>query len=113
MTSSTSLCLASLLCLASAADNTTTLAQCIAGSPDLCGCSELIKLKVIKSFDDCTQEAAIAYCKKYGACPDMLKLEDSGKAPPSAWDQCMDKYCDCLTDSNKKEDCQLCCFDWA
>lgn len=41
---------------------------CYAGSEALCGCSELIKKGVIQSFDDCTQQAAVDYCKTYGAC---------------------------------------------
>ena len=42
--------------------------ECYPGSEALCGCSELIKRKVIKNFDDCTQEAAVDYCKSNGPC---------------------------------------------
>jgi hypothetical protein len=42
--------------------------DCSAGSEDLCSCSELIRAGAIASFDDCTQEAAIDYCQKHGAC---------------------------------------------
>ena len=45
-------------------------ADCSPGSEDLCSCSQLIRAGVIKSFDDCTQAAAIAYCEKHhGTCP--------------------------------------------
>ena len=42
-------------------------ASCAAGSESLCSCSELLAKHLIKSFDDCTQEAAIAACQS-GAC---------------------------------------------
>jgi len=40
---------------------------CSVGSEDLCGCSELISAKLIGSFDECTQSAAVAACKS-GEC---------------------------------------------
>lgn len=40
---------------------------CSVGSADLCGCSELISAKIIASFDECTQSAAVSACKS-GAC---------------------------------------------
>jgi len=43
-------------------------ADCAPGSEDLCSCSTLIKRGAITSFDECTQEAAITYCKTHGAC---------------------------------------------
>merc|ERR1719376_2060066 len=46
-----------------------TAVSCSADSPDLCTCSELIRLGVISSFDDCTREAAVDYCEEHGACP--------------------------------------------
>jgi hypothetical protein len=48
--------------------NLTPTSDCYAGSESLCGCSELIKRGVIKSFDDCTQQAAIDYCTSHGPC---------------------------------------------
>ncbi|GMH81712.1 hypothetical protein TL16_g09019 [Triparma laevis f. inornata] len=43
-------------------------ADCTAGSEDLCSCSQLIKRGAIDTFDECTQEAAIEYCKQFGGC---------------------------------------------
>lgn len=43
-------------------------ADCTAGSEDLCSCSQLIKRGAIDNFDECTQEAAIEYCKQFGGC---------------------------------------------
>ena len=48
--------------------------ECFAGSEALCSCSELIKRKAIDTFDDCTQESAIDYCKSNGPCENMVKL---------------------------------------
>ena len=50
-------------------NTTSSELDCRAGSEDLCSCSELIKFKAIESFDDCTQTAAIAFCK---ANPDVI-----------------------------------------
>merc|ERR1711865_827707 len=36
--------------------------DCSVGGSGLCSCSELIAKKIIKSFDDCTQEAAMSAC---------------------------------------------------
>ena len=49
--------------------------QCFAGSEALCSCSELIKRGAIDSFDDCTQTAAVDYCKEHGACNQLDRLE--------------------------------------
>merc|ERR1712046_48838 len=49
-----------------------TSADCSIGSPNLCGCSQLIEKHIIKSMDDCTQEAAIAACKA-GTCVDTVE----------------------------------------
>ncbi|GMI29836.1 hypothetical protein TrCOL_g12885 [Triparma columacea] len=46
-------------------------ADCRSGSEDLCSCSQLMKRGVIPSFDECTQEAAVDYCKQHGACGDV------------------------------------------
>jgi len=43
-----------------------TEADCTPGSTDLCTCSQLLHRGAILSFDDCTQEAAIAYCEGNG-----------------------------------------------
>jgi len=45
---------------------TTTITDCTAGSPDLCSCSELIAAGAIESMDECTQGAAVAFCKEHG-----------------------------------------------
>jgi hypothetical protein len=50
-----------------AASNSTT-STCYAGSEDLCGCSELIRLGAIANFDECTQSAAIRHCEEFGPC---------------------------------------------
>ena len=43
-------------------------ADCSAGSEDLCSCSELVRRRAIASVDECTQTAAIAYCRQHGQC---------------------------------------------
>ena len=37
--------------------------SCEVGGSDLCSCSHLLQKKIIKSFNDCTQEAAAGACK--------------------------------------------------
>lgn len=61
---------------------------CSVGSEDLCGCSELISAKVIPSFDECTQSAAVAACKS-GACSHSghaVATESTAKLPYSFHD---------------------------
>ena len=51
--------------------------ECFPGSEALCSCSQLISRGVIASFDDCTQTAAVDYCKSNGPCDqsDRVVLE--------------------------------------
>merc|ERR1711934_787343 len=51
--------------------NSTLLGSCQVGGSDLCSCSQLLAKHIIKSFNDCTQEAAVAACKD-GACSNAL-----------------------------------------
>merc|ERR1711907_607160 len=43
--------------------NTSPNGACQVGGSDLCSCSQLIAKHIIKSFNDCPQEAAVAACK--------------------------------------------------
>lgn len=54
---------------AAARETAEAAGRCQAGSTALCSCSQLIAKRLIKSLDDCTQEAAIAACSS-GACSD-------------------------------------------
>lgn len=47
-------------------------ADCTVGGGGLCGCSELIQKHLIKSFDDCTQDAAVAACRSGSCAHDAL-----------------------------------------
>jgi len=50
------------------------MAGCEVGGESLCSCSELISKKLIKSFDDCSQEAAMAACNA-GQCKHSGEVE--------------------------------------
>uniref|UniRef100_A0A0G4FMC6 DOMON domain-containing protein n=1 Tax=Chromera velia CCMP2878 TaxID=1169474 RepID=A0A0G4FMC6_9ALVE len=42
--------------------------DCSAGSEALCGCSELLRGKFVRSLEECTISDAIAHCKEKGPC---------------------------------------------
>merc|ERR1712216_429398 len=57
---------------------TTEQPDCSVGGAGLCSCSELIAKKIIKSIDDCTQEAAMKACSD-GRCSHSELSASTGK----------------------------------
>lgn len=58
-------------------------ADCSIGGAGLCSCSELIAKHLIKSFDDCTQEAAVAACKSGECAHDFGKISSAKRSANS------------------------------